>query len=103
MIAVLLEREGFQDHSYCAYGEIQGASTLWRLLKEPALEFLHRLKYECPGLEFKARVHVIHHYMNDGLVPELVLTIFSSTDLDLAQSLLQKFVDTHAHLVTGQD
>lgn len=103
MIAVFLERQGFQGHSYCAHGEIVGSLALWRILKEPALEFLQRLKWEHPGLEFNARVQVVHSYVNDGFSPELTLTILSSNHLNLAQPLLQQFIDTHAHLVTGQE
>ncbi|GHP00631.1 hypothetical protein KSF_106780 [Reticulibacter mediterranei] len=103
MIAVDLERQGLQGHSYCAHGEIAGSTELWYLLKEPALAFLHCLKYEYPHLEFQVRIRVRPSYINDGFVPEVALTLLSSNDGTLAASLLQQFVAAHAHLVTGEE
>src|SRR5690349_2591476 len=96
MIAVLLERQGLQDHSYSIHGEIAESLALWRILKEPALVFLHRLKREYPELDFEARIQLVCSDGNESFLPELTFTILSSNCLDLAQSLLQQFVETHA-------
>lgn len=103
MISVILRRKGWCGHSYVANGEISDSSALWHLFEEPALEFLHCLKREQPGLEFEARLRVVHSYVNDDFVPELRLTILSSNDQELAQQLLQAFVDAHAYLLTEDE
>jgi hypothetical protein len=101
--AVILEREGRDNHSYRVDGEYVKSLALWRLLERPAMQFIEQMKREYPHLAFAARLRVEHSYVNDALVPELVLDVRSANDPALAQSLLQTFVDEHEHLLTEEE
>ena len=100
MISVILERSGHVDHSYAVDGKYYSSLGLWRILNDPAMTFLNRMKREYPRLAFKARIKLIEGYINDEFVPELSLELLSSNDSNLAQRLLQQFVNNNQHLVS---
>lgn len=100
-IAVILERRGFDDHTY-KIADSFASFGLWSILEGPAMAFIQRMKREHPRLAFQAKIKVVESYVNDGFVPELELEMLFSNEPDLAKTLLEQFIKEHEHLVTGE-